>query len=1104
MKNKFYNNFLNVKRYSRLCINNYILLFNIFLILFAIFPIKVNAQNVSDFIFEKYSMQSGLSLTTGDCVYEDKLGYIWIGSQMGIDRFDGYGFKNYSNDINNKFSKSSGWTLDITEDNKGDIWTSNTYGYISILNRTNDQWVNINLNDLVLKNNQKDSIKLRGLSILVDNKNNCLWVGSNQAGLIKYDLLTKVTKLYTIPTNNANKFGFNQLINKVLKLNDSNLLVSTQFGLQVFNINNHTYSPLNNSRDSIYSTLANDVKLINNKIYTATDYGAYIYSINTKTIENIFNFNPKSKNSIASNTVNKIHYSVSSNNLWLTIENKGIDVINLNNNKVINLNYLNAKKYGLDFKNYNHILEDKGNNIWILGDEDVIKYDPNKIKFSFIGKDFPDNFNLGFSTVWGTFIDSKGHLWMGMYFEGGIMEIDRSNNIKKTYPLPSNSQRNSWGFAEDSKGNIFAYHRFPSRPDGVTIYKKLRNSANFISLGLLKDENNKIYNSKSVSYAVSGTLELVDPFLNNNGELILCISGEKTMTVLSNSDGESTFQRLKLPKNLESGIKLVIRKSNNELYIQNSDGLFLLNEDENIAKPLTTNISFSSEDAIGSFEIINDRYAYLASYGKGLIIIDFKENTKKYLTQSEGIPSTYLYNIFKDNDNNLWVSSNNGIIRYNPQTKKFRSFGPSEGAQYYEFNSNSGSKSKNGEIFFGGMKGINFFFPNSIKDQSNPPKVIIQKVSANDTNFYVDSKNLLKEFVLNYSNNDLSFDFIAFNYRNNEKNQYAFKLEGYDEEWINAGTRRYASYTNLREGTYIFKVKAANNDGIWNEEGAKMVIQILPPLWRTWWAYLFYVTLISCSVYFFLKYRERKQFKNLEDQRKNGELAEAKALQERLLPKTLPVIENLDIAAFLRTSTEVGGDYYDFFVEPDGSLYAICGDATGHGTASGMLVSITKAGLIGLPQLSPKDVLHELNRVIKKVDLGTLRMSLNIAVVKDNQITLSSAAMPPYYIYRAATKTAEEILLSGVPLGSFTDTHFDQTITAFNTGDILAIISDGLPEAPNLAGELFDYQKLQDLLTTYGNLTAQEVIDHLMIEADNWLAGNHNPDDITIVIIKHK
>jgi serine phosphatase RsbU (regulator of sigma subunit) len=254
----------------------------------------------------------------------------------------------------------------------------------------------------------------------------------------------------------------------------------------------------------------------------------------------------------------------------------------------------------------------------------------------------------------------------------------------------------------------------------------------------------------------------------------------------------------------------------------------------------------------------------------------------------------------------------------------------------------------------------------------------------------------------------------------------------------------------------------------------------------------------------FGKYQAKKSFLKAENERKNSELAAAKDLQNRLLPKELPSIKNLDIAGYLRTSTEVGGDYYDFFEQPDGSLYAICGDATGHGTPSGMLVSITKAGIIGLPQMSPKDMLHELNRVVKKVDLGILRMSLNIAYIKNNEVTLSSAGMPPYFMYRASSKTTEEIQLSGIPLGSFNNVHYDQTTTPFHSGDILVIISDGLPEAPNLAGELFDYQKLQDLITTYGNLTAQEVIDQLMLEADKWLSGNHNPDDITLVVIKHK
>ena len=199
----------------------------------------------------------------------------------------------------------------------------------------------------------------------------------------------------------------------------------------------------------------------------------------------------------------------------------------------------------------------------------------------------------------------------------------------------------------------------------------------------------------------------------------------------------------------------------------------------------------------------------------------------------------------------------------------------------------------------------------------------------------------------------------------------------------------------------------------------------------------------------------------------------------------------------------MGGDYYDFFQQEDGSLYTICGDATGHGTPSGMLVSITKAGIIGLPQMAPNKMLSALNTVVKKVDLGILRMSLNIALLKGNQLTLSSAGMPPYFIYRSQSNVTEEIMISGIPLGSFNKVEYDELTTNFNKGDILAIISDGLAEAPNTQGELFDYPQIQTIITENSHMNAEDLIKQLMSHADSWLSGAHNPDDITIVIIKH-
>jgi ligand-binding sensor domain-containing protein len=1055
------------------------------------FSTKVNAQKLSDFIFEKYSIKNGLSQSATLSIYQDKLGYIWVGTQQGVDRFDGYTFKQYSHDIKNEFSRASGWVIEIQEDEKGNIWTGDTYGHISYLDIKTDHWVNITLpvRDSILKKNNKLPVRLGVAgSIYVDNKKKTLWIGTNGTGLIEYQIASKKFKQHLVHPNDTLTYGKHEIVNKVLGFDENKLIVSTNLGLKYFNTQNHTFSPIFNSSDSLFVTQANECKITGNKVYAATKFGAFIYDLQTKKTQ-LFKNDPNNQNTIASNLVKNIHYSSSSNYLWLTILNVGIDVINLSNNKIVHINNSNAKEYGIEYPNYSYILEDKDNNIW-LGGFDITKYDPNKRKFGLLAKDFPNDFNLGFSTAWGTFVDSKGHLWLGEYAPHmGIMEVDRVKNIKKRYlEDPSLTILRNWKFSEDAKGNIFAVG---NSPNGLTLYKKNNGTDNFIKQGYVKDKTN-INNNRSLGYM----------YLNYKNDLVY--TGEKPVT-LSNADGDTSYKPVALPANLKGGILMMKRKSPNEIYVLNYDGIYLLNEATNTALPLVKNISFARENDLWfDMEIIDDKVAYITTYGNGLIEVDFQKNTKTFLTLADGIPSLYLYNIHKGKNNNLWMTSNFGIIRYNPFTKKFRSFGTSEGVQDFEFNSASSSQSKDGEIFFGGFRGLNFFFPDSIKDNSKPPVVIIQRFSKKDTTLLIESTNPKGEFEVNYDENSLSFDFLAFNYRDAEHNQYAYKMEGYDENWIYSGSRRFASYTNLREGTYTFRVKAANNDGIWNEEGVKMVIHILPPPWRTWWAYLIYLISSIGSVYAFSKYREKQQIKKLEDERKNSELAAAKDLQERLLPKTLPVINNLDIAGYLRTSTEVGGDYYDFFEQPDGSLYAICGDATGHGTPSGMLVSITKAGIIGLPQMSPKDMLHELNRVVKKVDLGILRMSLNIALIKDSEVTVSSAGMPPYFMYRAATKTTEEIQLSGVPLGSFNDIQFDQTTTAFNSGDILVIISDGLPEAPNLAGELFDYQKLQDLITNYGNLTAQEVIDQLMIEADNWLAGNHNPDDITLVVIKHK
>ncbi len=266
---------------------------------------------------------------------------------------------------------------------------------------------------------------------------------------------------------------------------------------------------------------------------------------------------------------------------------------------------------------------------------------------------------------------------------------------------------------------------------------------------------------------------------------------------------------------------------------------------------------------------------------------------------------------------------------------------------------------------------------------------------------------------------------------------------------------------------------------------------------------LFFV--ISFSVYaFYNRYKQKEKVRAIEDERKNKELKAAQDLQLSMLPKVLPQNTDLDIAAYIRSSTEVGGDYYDFFEHKGSALYSVCGDATGHGVASGMMVSVTKAGLNGIDALPANTILHKLNNVVKNIDLGTLRMSLNVVQIKSNEFELSSAGMPPIYHYVAATNEVEEILIAGLPLGGLSDEHFDILTRSFNIGDIIVQLSDGLPEAPNLVGEMYDYERLCKLIEINGSKSAQGMIDSLIASVDSWLQGKHNPDDITLVVIKKK
>ena len=559
------------------------------------------------------------------------------------------------------------------------------------------------------------------------------------------------------------------------------------------------------------------------------------------------------------------------------------------------------------------------------------------------------------------------------------------------------------------------------------------------------------------------------------GKLILNLEG-RGGTYIADYDirGNFKFTRLEHPK-LDSIKNLISNSSDLELTLP--DSVFNWN------KTNMGYIAISDSLSVHKLDLVNNKLIHTG--------LNFSNISNDRVFGAS-------YN--SDSENNYWLSSSGiNVIRFNEDfTFNLSKFEWGE----IDVNELSGrifveGSGENETFWLGSLnsKLIRWLPRRSIKNQSNILPVfrglysqnILQKESENIELLYDSSRTVKLEYAYPVFNKE-------------ENNEFRVFLKGQDIDTSDWSSTSFREYTNLSEKNYEFFVQARDTNG--NEsEFISYTFTILPPWYRTYAAYASYLILLAFGFRAFGKYQAKKSLEQADNERRAGELEEAKKIQQSMLPKVFPSSKLFDVSAGLVTSTEIGGDYYDFFEKKD-TLYAVCGDATGHGTASGMMVSIIKSGLNGLPALSTNKVLYELNNIVKKIDLGTLKMSLNICEVTKDSITLSSAAMPPIYLYNSKTKSTEEILIRGLPLGGLRNETFDIEKRKFNKGDVLVLLSDGLPEAENDSGELYDYDRVIKLINKNASKSAEELKDKLIGEVDTWLKGGIPDDDVTIVVIK--
>ena len=501
------------------------------------------------------------------------------------------------------------------------------------------------------------------------------------------------------------------------------------------------------------------------------------------------------------------------------------------------------------------------------------------------------------------------------------------------------------------------------------------------------------------------------------------------------------------------------------------------------------------------------------------------------------LPQTAINTIIEDFDNNLWISSSVGI------TKLIR---PSEGQKWTttKFDSKDGVPggfvsgsliTPSGEILLSTINGVTAFYPSS--ENLSPPIPIISNLSIADVSVF-DPKSSLKldksiyqidEINLSYAQNYISFEFSAIHYSRPSKNRVLYKLEGLNKDWIYSD-RDYVSYTNLEPGEYTFRVKAISGYGVESKQDRHIKISIASPWYRTIFAYIGYFLFFVGIVVLIdrlqrrrllAKTRERMKIQeaehraeaaelqaralHAESERKTKELEEARQLQLSMLPKQIPQLPNLDIAVYMKTATEVGGDYYDFHVSLDGTLTVVLGDATGHGMRAGTMVTSTKSLFNAMAANNNiVQTFQEMTRCLKLMQLDKLSMCMTMLKIQNHKLMMSSAGMPPVYIFKSKHKIIEEHLMEGMPLGTMDNFPYELKESELSAGDTVLLMSDGFPELNNNHKEMFGYKRARNSFEEVAEKEPEKIVEYLKNEGLRWSNDNDPDDDITFVVIKVK
>jgi signal transduction histidine kinase/ligand-binding sensor domain-containing protein/AraC-like DNA-binding protein len=848
--------------------------------------------------FNQITSNDGLSQNTVDYILQDRRGFIWFATWNGLNRYDGYSFKIYKADKKEN-SISNNYIHSICEDLEGNLWIGTENG-LNILDVITDHFI-------TLINNPSDTNSISGNNIteIVCDKNGIIWVGTYGQGLNKIKRIgNKEFKVARFKNNPGSSGSLsNDIVNTLYLDKEDNLWIGTNKGLNVldketnrFKSYLHNQNPKNSiSHNSILSICEDSFGYL----WTGTWYGLNKINKNTGRITQYY-FDKNNPSSISNSVIKAIKEDVQGNLIIGTLN--GLNKYNREFDSFYHFPVNKNDDYSLSNEFINCIATDNQGNIWIGTDMGGVNmYNVFQKKFGYIVHD-PFSKNSLSSNIINSIFEGPSKLWIGTAGSGLNCYDKNTGKFYHYKNIPDNNRSISGDYvsaiSKDTDNNLL----IGTWGNGLN---QIVIKSNQISFERLIPENgwNNINNiSISCIYSDSNIILLG----GINGLEIVDIKHKKFIPIANNPEW----------KNKINDVKSIIKDKQNYFWIGTRKGLYSIDKN-NLSPSLNEDeITYYSKNT-DELKSLPDNYIttlcedkqgniWIGTFGNGISKMQIEDSIHVSFTnynEKDGLSNNVIYSILIDENGNLWMSTDFGLSKFDPELIEFKNFYLSDGLQNNQYYWGAAFKGNTEILYFGGMKGVNYFNPNDIIDNNIIPKVTITDFRVFNKSVPVgtedDPNSILKQDIsvtpdieLSYKDNVFSFEFSALTYFQSSKINYAYKMEGVDKDWVLVpSTQRFASYTNLKGGDYTFYVKASNSDGVMSNEPTKLTIHIAPPFWETILFKVLGLSIIVLLIILYFKYRTRV----LVIQKRSLELIIEKRTNDITIQKEQLALQNKEI-----------------------------------------------------------------------------------------------------------------------------------------------------------------------------------------------------------------